>query len=109
MRNRPFHINRKRGIARLDQFCNGPLQNWLLNTHPPFWEVDSKDCSDLGGSNPLLQILEEILVAFEVSRERTVHESIGSILAFPAVHVPDLKSAASLLALDHWANNRRIC
>ena len=35
MRNKAFRINGKRGIARPGQFCNGPLQNWDLNTHRP--------------------------------------------------------------------------
>jgi hypothetical protein len=34
MRNKAFGINGKRGIVRSRQFCNGPLQNWILNTHP---------------------------------------------------------------------------
>ena len=34
MRNKAFRINGKRRIVRSGQFCNGPLQNWNLNTHP---------------------------------------------------------------------------
>ena len=34
MRNKAFRITGKQGIVRLVQFCNGPLQNWILNTHP---------------------------------------------------------------------------
>jgi len=34
MRNKAFHINGKRGIVRFGQFGNGPLPNWILNTHP---------------------------------------------------------------------------
>ena len=33
MRNKAFCITGKLGIVRLVQFCNGPLQNWNLNTH----------------------------------------------------------------------------
>lgn len=33
MRNKAFRISGKRGIVRPIQFCNGPLQNWTLNTH----------------------------------------------------------------------------
>ncbi len=33
MRNKAIHINRNQRIARPGQFCNGPLQNWDLNTH----------------------------------------------------------------------------
>jgi hypothetical protein len=33
MRNKAFRITGKQGIVRLGQFCNGPLQNWNLNTH----------------------------------------------------------------------------
>jgi len=33
MRNKAFRIIGKRGLVRLIQFCNGPLQNWDLNTH----------------------------------------------------------------------------
>ena len=33
MRNKVFRITGKQGIVRLVQFCNGPLQNWNLNTH----------------------------------------------------------------------------
>jgi hypothetical protein len=36
MRNKAFRIKGKRGIVRLGQFCNGPLQNWDLNTHLPY-------------------------------------------------------------------------
>jgi hypothetical protein len=35
MRNKAIHINTNQRIARADQFCNGPLQNWDLNTHRP--------------------------------------------------------------------------
>ena len=35
MRNKAFRITGKQGIVRLVQFCNGPLQNWNLNTHLP--------------------------------------------------------------------------
>ena len=35
MRNKAFRINGNWGIFRLVQFCNGPLQNWNLNTHLP--------------------------------------------------------------------------
>ena len=34
MRNKAFRVNGKRGIVRFGQFCNGPLPNWNLNTHP---------------------------------------------------------------------------
>ena len=34
MRNKTFRINGKRGIVMFDQFGNGPLPNWILNTHP---------------------------------------------------------------------------
>jgi hypothetical protein len=34
MRNKAFRINGKRGIVRFGQFGNGPLPNWILNTHP---------------------------------------------------------------------------
>ena len=34
MKNKAFFINGNRGIARPGQFCNGPLQNWILNPHP---------------------------------------------------------------------------
>jgi hypothetical protein len=37
--------------------------------------VYGEDCLDLGGSNPPLQILQPILVAFGGCGERTVHES----------------------------------
>jgi len=33
MRNKPFRIDVKRGIVRLGQFGNGPLPNWLFDTH----------------------------------------------------------------------------
>jgi hypothetical protein len=33
MRNKAFRITGKRGSVLLIQFCNGPLQNWILNTH----------------------------------------------------------------------------
>ena len=36
MRDKVFRIIGKQGIVRLFQFCNGPLQNWNLNTHLPF-------------------------------------------------------------------------
>jgi hypothetical protein len=36
MRTKAFHINRNQRIAKLYQFCNGPLQNWDLNTHRPY-------------------------------------------------------------------------
>lgn len=57
--------------------------------------IHGEDCFDLGGSNPPLQILQKILVAFGACRERTVHKSNGFILAPPAVHAPDphLRSA----------------
>jgi hypothetical protein len=32
MRNKALRIIGKRGIVRRVQFCNGPLQNWNLNT-----------------------------------------------------------------------------
>jgi hypothetical protein len=35
MRDKPFCINRKRGIVWSGQFGNGPLPNWDLNTHRP--------------------------------------------------------------------------
>ena len=35
MRNKAIHINSNQRIARPGQFCNGPLQNWDLNTHRP--------------------------------------------------------------------------
>ena len=34
MSNKACRINGDRGITRSGQFCNGPLQNWNLNTHP---------------------------------------------------------------------------
>jgi hypothetical protein len=34
MRNKAFRINGKQGIVRFGQFGNGPLPNWILNTHP---------------------------------------------------------------------------
>jgi hypothetical protein len=34
MRNKIFLINGKREIVRSDQFGNGPLPNWIFNTHP---------------------------------------------------------------------------
>jgi len=34
MRNKAFRISGKRGIVRSGQFGNGPLPNWILNTHP---------------------------------------------------------------------------
>jgi hypothetical protein len=33
MKNKAFSITEKRGIVRPGQFCNGPLQNCILNTH----------------------------------------------------------------------------
>ena len=36
MRNNPFRINVKREIVRSAQFGNGPLPNWILNTHHHF-------------------------------------------------------------------------
>ena len=30
MGNKVFRINGKRGIVKCGQFCNGPLQNWIL-------------------------------------------------------------------------------
>ena len=35
MRNKAIHINRNQRIGKPGQFCNGPLQNWDLNTHRP--------------------------------------------------------------------------
>jgi hypothetical protein len=35
MRNKAIHIDTNQRIATADQFCNGPLQNWDLNTHRP--------------------------------------------------------------------------
>ena len=35
MRNKAIPYQWKRGIVRSGQFCNGPLQNWNLNTHRP--------------------------------------------------------------------------
>ena len=34
MKNKTFRINGERGIVRSTQFGNGPLPNWILNTHP---------------------------------------------------------------------------
>jgi hypothetical protein len=34
MRNKTFRISGKRGIFRFGQFGNGPLPNWISNTHP---------------------------------------------------------------------------
>src|SRR5580704_17311477 len=62
MRNRPYHINRKRGIASLDQFCNGPLQNWFLNTDPPFGRsIHGKDCPDFARMRSLVMSFRGIL------------------------------------------------
>ena len=36
MRNKTFRINGKQRIVRSGQFGNGPLPNWILNTHHPF-------------------------------------------------------------------------
>jgi hypothetical protein len=36
MRNKAFCINGKRGIVRSNQFGNGPLPNWNLNSHETF-------------------------------------------------------------------------
>jgi hypothetical protein len=34
MRNKAFRVNGKRGIVRSSHFGNGPLPNWIWNTHP---------------------------------------------------------------------------
>jgi ribosomal protein L35AE/L33A len=33
MRNKAFRTHGRRGIVRSCQFGNGPLPNWILNTH----------------------------------------------------------------------------
>ncbi|RZU29734.1 hypothetical protein BDD14_6348 [Edaphobacter modestus] len=36
MWNKAFRVSGKRWIVRSGQFGNGPLPNWILNTHLPF-------------------------------------------------------------------------
>jgi hypothetical protein len=46
MRNKTFRILGNDGLSGPIQFCNGPLQNWILNTHrslhPPVHHYSSQ-------------------------------------------------------------------
>jgi hypothetical protein len=35
MKNKAMSVLGKHELVGSNQFCNGPLQNWILNTHPP--------------------------------------------------------------------------
>jgi len=81
MRIRAFRVTGKREIVRFAQFCNGPLQNWTLNTlreELPQQEMNSDNSTHaLRTERPIIR--EEIDLTGGQQQRRFRHKRLASV------------------------------